>query len=70
MVGVMYHKGEGVPSSPRRAFMWFSIAARKGDISAKASVQEMSKDMQHVEIMDAELKSVVCEASIYRDCDY
>ena len=70
MIGVMYHKGEGVPSSSRRAFMWFTIAARKGDTSAKPTLQDMSKDMRHAEIMDAELRSIVCEESNYRECQY
>ena len=70
MIGVMYHKGEGVPPSSRRAFMWFTIAARKGDMNAKATLQDMSKDMPHTEIMDAEMSSIVCEQSDYRTCQY
>jgi len=27
VIGVMYRKGEGVPRSSSRAFMWFSLAA-------------------------------------------
>ena len=27
LIGVMYRKGEGVPRSAHRAFMWFSLAA-------------------------------------------
>src|SRR5437899_1343744 len=40
VLGVMYRKGEGVARSSARAFMWFSLAAKKGDVSAKASLQE------------------------------
>src|SRR6266566_8131314 len=31
VIGVMYRKGEGVARSSARAFMWFSLAAARGD---------------------------------------
>jgi len=40
-IGVMYRKGEGVARSPARAFMWFSLAAKRGD--AKAALRDVSK---------------------------
>jgi len=43
VMGVMYRKGEGVAKSPMRAFMWFSLAARRGDARAKAGLREASK---------------------------
>ena len=70
VLGVMYHKGEGVARSSVRAFMWFSLAAKKGDASAKASLQEMSKEMKPAEIAQAKLMMVACEESNYRDCEY
>jgi TPR repeat protein len=70
VVGVMYHKGEGVARSSARAFMWFSLAAKKGDPSAKASLQEMSKDMTPAEMSQATEMMSACEASNYRDCEY
>ncbi len=70
VLGVMYRKGEGVTPSPRRAFMWFSLAARKGDASAKASLQEMSKEMKPAEMTEAKAMMAACEASNYRDCEY
>ena len=69
-IGVMYRKGEGVARSSTRAFMWFSLAAKKGDPSAKASLQEVSKDMTPAEMAQAKEMMVTCEASIYRDCEY
>jgi TPR repeat protein len=70
VLGVMYHKGEGVARSPGRAFMWFSLAAKKGDASAKASLQEVSKQMTPAEMSQAKDTMAACEASDYRDCEY
>jgi TPR repeat protein len=70
VIGVMYRKGEGVARSSTRAFMWFSLAARKGDASAKASLQDMSKDMTPAEMSQAKEMMTACEASNYRDCAY
>jgi hypothetical protein len=50
--------------------MWFSLAARKGDASAKASLQEMSKEMKPAEMTEAKEMMAACEASNYRDCEY
>src|SRR5437899_3500302 len=49
VMGVMYHKGEGVARSSAKALMWFSLAAKKGDTQAKASMHEMSKEMSPAE---------------------
>ena len=70
VLGVMYRKGEGVGRSSARAFMWFSLAARKGDASAKANLQEMSKEMKPAEMTEAKEMMAACEASNYRDCEY
>ena len=70
VIGVMYRKGEGVGRSSARAFMWFSLAAKKGDPSAKASLQEMAKDMTPTEMSQVKEMVVACESSNYRDCEY
>src|SRR5437764_11445844 len=44
-IGLMYRKGEGTPQSPARAFMWFSLAAKRGDAKAKAGLRDVSKTM-------------------------
>src|SRR5690348_14578516 len=67
VLGVMYRRGEGVARSSARAFMWFSLAAKKGDPSAKASLQEMSKEMSPAEMAHAEEMMAACEASDYRN---
>src|SRR5436190_13563728 len=70
VLGVMYRKGEGVARSSARAFMWFSLAAKKGDVGAKASLQEMSKEMTPAQMTQANEMMAACEASNYRDCEY
>ena len=66
----MYRKGEGVSRSSSRAFMWFSLAARKGDSRAKAHLQEMSKEITPAEMTQANEMMAACEASEYRNCAY
>ena len=70
VMGVMYRKGEGVARSSAKAFMWFSLAAKKGDTQAKASVQEMAKEMTPAELAQAMEMMAACEASEYRNCEY
>jgi TPR repeat protein len=70
VIGVMYRKGQGVARSSARAFMWFSLAAKRGDAKAKAELGEVSKDMAPAEIAQARTMMQACEASNYRDCEY
>src|SRR5262245_48639559 len=69
VMGVMYHKGEGVARSSAKAFMWFSLAAKKGDAQAKTNLQQVTKEMSSAEMAQAKQMTVVCEASLYRDCE-
>jgi TPR repeat protein len=69
-VGVMYRRGQGVQPSPSRAFMWFSLAARRGDVQAKAGLRDVSKAMTPAEISQARQMAQACEASNYRGCEY
>jgi len=70
VMGVMYRKGEGVARNSAKAFMWFSLAAKKGDTQAKVSVQEISKEMTPAELTQAKEMMAACEASDYRNCEY
>jgi len=70
VMGMMYRKGEGVARSSARAFMWFSLAAKRGDTTAKVHLQEMSKEMTPAEMTQAKELVVACEASDYRNCEY
>ena len=69
-IGVMYRKGEGVIRNPARAFMWFSLAAKRGDAKAKAGLREVSNSMTPGEISQARQMAQACEASNYRACEY
>ena len=70
LIGVMYHKGQGVARNSVRAFAWFSVAARKGDRDAKAKMREVSKTMTPDELSRARDMALACETSNYRDCKY
>jgi TPR repeat protein len=69
LMGVMYHKGEGVARNSAKAFMWFSLAAKKGDTQAKTNLQQVTKEMSSAEMTQAKQMTVACEASLYRDCE-
>ncbi len=69
VLGVMFHKGEGVPKNPARAHMWFSFAAKRGDAGARAELREVSRTMTAQEISQAEAMAKACEASSYRQCE-
>jgi len=70
VIGAMYRKGEGVARSSKHAFMWFSLAAARGDAKAKAELHELSRDMTPADITQAEAMMQTCEASNYRQCEY
>jgi TPR repeat protein len=70
LIGVMYHRGEGVARSSVRAFAWFSLAAAHGDGDAKAKLTEVSKAMTPDELSQAKEMAQACEASNYRNCEY
>jgi TPR repeat protein len=70
LVGVMYRKGQGVARNSARAFMWFSLAARRGDARARAELQQVSQAMSPREISRASEMAQACEASNYRACEY
>ena len=70
LIGVMYHRGEGVARSSVRAFAWFSLAAAHGDSDAKAKLAEVSKAMTSNELSQGRQMAQACEASDYRNCEY
>jgi TPR repeat protein len=70
LIGVMYHKGEGVARSSVRAFAWFSLAAAHGDSDAKAKLAEVSKTMTSDELSQGREMAQACEATDYRNCEY
>ncbi len=70
VLGKMYRKGQGVARNPAQAFMWFSLAARRGDARAKAEMRAVSQAMSPQEISTAKEMAGACEASNYRACEY
>ena len=70
LIGVMYHKGQGVTRSSVRAFAWFSLAATHGDSDAKAKLTEVSKAMTPDELSQGREMAQACETSDYRNCEY
>jgi TPR repeat protein len=69
-IGLMYRKGEGTPQSPARAFMWFSLAAKRGDAKARAELRAVSGTMTPAEISQGRAMADACEASNYSSCEY
>jgi TPR repeat protein len=70
VMGVMYRKGQGVARNSARAFMWFSLAAARGDAKAKAELQQVAEEMTPVEMTQVKQMMQACAASNYRDCEY
>jgi TPR repeat protein len=70
LIGVMYHRGEGVARNSVRAFAWFSLAAAHGDRDAKAKLRNVSKTLTAKELAQAKEMAQACETSNYRSCEY
>ena len=70
VLGKMYRRGQGVARNPAQAFMWFSLAAKRGEAKAKAGLRDVSKSMTPGEISQARQMAQACEASNYRSCEY
>jgi TPR repeat protein len=70
LIGVMYHRGEGVARNSVRAFAWFSLAAAHGDRDAKAKLRDVSKTLTAKELAQAKEMAQACETSNYRSCEY
>jgi TPR repeat protein len=70
LIGVMYHRGQGVARNSVRALAWFSVAAKQGDREAEATMRDVSKTMTPEEISEAREMARACEASNYRECEY
>jgi TPR repeat protein len=70
LIGVMYHRGQGVARNSVRAFAWFSLAAAHGDREAKAKLRDVSQTMTREEISQAQEMAQACETSNYRSCEY
>ena len=70
VLGVMYRRGQGVARNSAHAFIWFSLAATRGDAKAKAKLRDVSQAMTPAELSHAREMAQACEASNYRSCEY
>jgi TPR repeat protein len=70
LIGVMYHKGEGVARNSVRAFAWFSLAAAHGNRDAAAKLRDVSQTMTPEELSQARDMAQACATSNYRNCEY
>ena len=70
VLGAMYRKGQGVARNSARAFIWYSVAAKRGDAKAKAGLREVTQSMTPQEVSAARDMVQACEASGYRSCEY
>ena len=70
LIGMMYHRGQGVARNSVRALAWFSVAAKRGDREAEATMREVSNTMTPEQISEAREMAEVCEASNYKSCAY
>jgi TPR repeat protein len=60
--------GKGVTQDYVRAHMWFNLAASKGDENAVESLERMAKEMNPIQITDAQIMAQDCEKENYRSC--
>ncbi len=70
VLGAMYRKGQGVARNSAQAFMWFSLAAKRGEARASADLREVTQVMTPQELSQAREMAQACEASNYRACEY
>jgi len=70
LLGVMYRRGEGVARSTVMAFMWLSLAARRGDPKAKAQLKTVGRALTSDEMSQARQMMQACESSNYGNCGY
>ena len=52
-LGMIYSKGDGVEQDNVKAYMWFSLAARKGDKDAAADRDQVGSGMSPDKLDDA-----------------
>ncbi len=68
VLGAMYRRGQGVARNSARAFIWYSVAAKRGDAKAKAGLREVTQAMTPQEVSTARDMAQACAG--YRSCEY
>ena len=70
MLGSLYAKAEGSESADvSRAYMWFEVAAEKGNAEAKKELAVISKELTPQQVSDAKALAEKCKASKFEQCD-
>ena len=54
MLGFLYERGEGVARDMTRAYAWYILAARQGDVFAAQALATLAPRMSDADIADAE----------------
>lgn len=68
VLGATYRRGQGVARNSARAFIWYSVAAKRGDAKAKAGLREVTQAMTPQEVSTARDMAQACAG--YRSCEY
>ncbi|MGL5164756.1 MAG: tetratricopeptide repeat protein [Afipia sp.] len=70
LLGSLYYKGEGGENDDiARAYMWYDVAATKGNEEAKKELAAISTQLTSQQITEAREKAQKCTASSYELCD-
>ncbi len=67
-LGVMYANGFGATQDFARAYMWWNIAASKGNELAVLGLTAVQKDMSPSQIKKAQKLTNECVAKNYKGC--
>ena len=67
-LGELYEKGQGVQQDNIIAFMWFDIAARKGDFDAIKGCSRLKKVLTPSQLAQAQKLSKQCVKNNYKGC--
>jgi len=67
-LGELYEKGQGVQQDNIIAFMWFDIAARKGDFDAIKGCSRLKKILTPSQLAQAQKMSKKCVKNNYKGC--
>ena len=70
MLGAMYRRGQGVAKSSARALMSLSLAASRGDATAKAELKTVCATMTAEDTARAKELMQACGTTDYRNCEY
>ena len=65
----MYANGQGITMDAIRAYMWFILAAEKGDVDAMKYRDTLSRRMTPQQLNEARDQASACQARNFSGCD-